>query len=165
MSTSQIGWMSRKRTYIAESNMPVPTASVASRAISSGSCSQLSSGVMMAAALHVPGTIDHFAVTFKDADGSYNLTIERDLGGSLVLETGFAGSKGTHLGRLRDINLPRRSEAAYKANTPVVNLRPFPYFNGTINEFLFGFHHRTEYRSVAPSSDPLAIDTASALTN
>jgi Carboxypeptidase regulatory-like domain/TonB dependent receptor-like, beta-barrel/TonB-dependent Receptor Plug Domain len=69
---------------------------------------------------------------------SYNLTVERDLGGSLVLEVGFAGSKGTHLGRLRDINLPRRSEAAYKANIPVVNLRPFPYFNGAINEFMFG---------------------------
>jgi len=42
-----------------------------------------------------------------------------------------------HLGRLRDINLPRRTETAYLANIAVVNLRPFPYFNGAINQFTF----------------------------
>ncbi|MBI3680945.1 MAG: TonB-dependent receptor [Acidobacteria bacterium] len=68
---------------------------------------------------------------------SYNLTIERDLGGGTALEIGFAGSRGLHLSRLRDINLPRRSEAAYLAGIAVVNLRPFPYFNGAINQFTF----------------------------
>jgi hypothetical protein len=69
---------------------------------------------------------------------SYNLTVERDLGSSLVIEIGFAGSKGTHLGRLRDVNLPRRTEASYIAGTATMNLRPFPYFNGAINQFVFG---------------------------
>jgi hypothetical protein len=68
---------------------------------------------------------------------SYNLTVERDLGGGMALELGYAGSKGTHLGRLRDVNLPRRTEAAYLAGIAVVNLRPFPSFNGAINQFGF----------------------------
>ena len=33
----------------------------------------------------------------------------------MALEIGYAGSKGTHLSRLKDINLPRRTEAAYLA--------------------------------------------------
>jgi hypothetical protein len=68
---------------------------------------------------------------------SYNLTVERDLGGGLALEIGFSGSKGTRLSRLKDINLPRRSEAAYRAGISAVNLRPFPYFNGAINQYQF----------------------------
>ncbi|MBI3209674.1 MAG: TonB-dependent receptor [Candidatus Solibacter usitatus] len=68
---------------------------------------------------------------------SYNLGVQRDLGDGIVLEVGFVGSKGTHLGRLKDINLPRRTEAAYLAGIGVVNLRPFPFFNGAINQFTF----------------------------
>ena len=68
---------------------------------------------------------------------SYNFTVERELASGVVLEIGYTGSKGTKLGRLRDINLPRRSEAAYLAGIAIVNLRPFPYFNGAINQFQF----------------------------
>ncbi len=68
---------------------------------------------------------------------SYNLTIERDLGGGAALEIGFAGSKGTHLGRMRDVNLPRRSLEAYLAGIATVDLRPFPFLNGTVNYFSF----------------------------
>src|SRR6185437_4706910 len=80
---------------------------------------------------------------------SWNLTIERDLGGGMALELGYAGSKGTHLGRLKDINLPRRTEAAYLAGTAVVNLRPFPYFNGAIQQF--GFHSNSIYNAAQVS--------------
>jgi hypothetical protein len=69
---------------------------------------------------------------------SYNLTIERDLGQGMVLEAGYVGSKGTHLGRQYDINLPRRSAEAYLAGIAVVNLRPYPYLNGAINYYTFG---------------------------
>jgi hypothetical protein len=69
---------------------------------------------------------------------SYNLTIERDLGGGAVLEIGFVGSKGTHLGRISDINVPRRSLEAYLANIPVVQLRPYSYLSGAINLYSFG---------------------------
>ncbi len=68
---------------------------------------------------------------------SANLTVERYLGDGTALEIGFVGSRGIHLSRLRDINLPRRTEAAYLANIAVQNLRPFPYFNGAINQFTF----------------------------
>src|SRR5581483_2395096 len=68
---------------------------------------------------------------------SWNMTIERDLGAGMSLELGYVGSKGTHLSRFKDINLPRRTEAAYLAGIPVQQLRPFPYFNGTIMQFQF----------------------------
>ncbi len=67
---------------------------------------------------------------------SYNLTVEREFFGQ-VIEIGYVGSRGTHLGRLRDVNLPRRSEAAYLAGIANIDLRPFPFFNGTINQFQF----------------------------
>ena len=76
---------------------------------------------------------------------SYNMTIERDLGAGMALEIGYAGSKGTHMGRLRDINLPRRTEATYLAGIAVVNLRPFPYFNGAIQQF--GFSSNSIYNA------------------
>ncbi len=58
---------------------------------------------------------------------TWNLTVERDLGGGVVLEMAYAGSKGTHLPREYDINqqLPIKS-----LNFP----RPFPAFS-TINFF------------------------------
>lgn len=69
---------------------------------------------------------------------SYNLTLERDLGGETVFEIGFVGSKGTHLGRLSDINIPRRSMEAYLANIATQQLRPYPFVNGAVNFFSFG---------------------------
>ena len=51
------------------------------------------------------------AVTYK----SYNLTIERDLGKGIVLESGYVGSKGTHLSREYNINQPLRSIPNYMA--------------------------------------------------
>ena len=38
----------------------------------------------------------------------YNLTIERELPGAAAVEIGFAGSKGSHLGRRYDVNQPLR---------------------------------------------------------
>ena len=38
---------------------------------------------------------------------------------------------------MRDVNLPRRSVEAYLAGIPTVNLRPFPFLNGTVNYFSF----------------------------
>ncbi|MBI3207445.1 MAG: TonB-dependent receptor [Candidatus Solibacter usitatus] len=76
---------------------------------------------------------------------SYNLTIQRDLGNGLVLEMGFVGSKGTKLGRLKDENLPRRSEEAYLAGRTVLSLRPFPFFNGAVN--MYSFHSNSIYNA------------------
>jgi Carboxypeptidase regulatory-like domain/TonB-dependent Receptor Plug Domain len=86
------------------------------------------------------GTTTSTGIEVNDPTGylqSWNLTIERDLGSGMSLEIGYAGSKGTKLSRFKDINLPRRSEAAYLAGTAVQQLRPFPYFNGTIMQFQF----------------------------
>jgi hypothetical protein len=69
---------------------------------------------------------------------SYNLTMERDLGGGMAVEIGFVGSKGTHLGRIYDINFPHRTLAAYLAGVPVVQLRRFPFLTGAINYYTFG---------------------------
>jgi len=71
---------------------------------------------------------------------AYSFTIERDLGGGHVLEIGYVGSKGTHLGRRGDINKPRRSIEAFLANIPTRELRPYSFIDGAINLFLFGFN-------------------------
>jgi hypothetical protein len=60
---------------------------------------------------------------------SWNFTVERDLGHGLGLEAGYAGSKGTHLGRKYDINQILR--------TPTSQLRPYPGF-GEIDYYSFG---------------------------
>jgi hypothetical protein len=69
---------------------------------------------------------------------SYNLTMERDIGGGMALEIGFVGSKGTHLGRQYDINIPHRSMDAYLKGIPNAQLRRFPFLNGAINYYTFG---------------------------
>ena len=87
------------------------------------------------------GTTSTFGYDVNTRTGylqSFNLTIERDLGHGIALEIGYTGSKGTHLGKLRDINLPRRTEQAYQAGTPIQNLRPYPFYNGAINAFTYG---------------------------
>jgi hypothetical protein len=47
---------------------------------------------------------------------TYNFTLERDIGKGAVIETGYVGSKGTHLGRQYDINQPFRTIPNYLAN-------------------------------------------------
>jgi hypothetical protein len=69
---------------------------------------------------------------------SYNLTVEREIGNGMAIELGFVGSKGTHLGRQYDINIPRRSMEAYLAGIPVARLRPYSFLNGAINYYTFG---------------------------
>ena len=68
---------------------------------------------------------------------SYNLTVERDVGGGAVVEVGFVGSKGTHLGRQYDINQPIRSMEAYLAGIAAADLRPIKGLNA-INYYTFG---------------------------
>src|SRR5262249_19244152 len=53
---------------------------------------------------------------------SWNLTVEREIARGLVLEAGYAGSKGTHLTRRYDVNQQFREQA-------LINLRPFPAFS------------------------------------
>ncbi len=55
---------------------------------------------------------------------SFNLTIERELGGTAI-EVAYAGSKGTHLPRRYDINQAGRS-------VELSTVRPYPFF-GSIN--------------------------------
>lgn len=61
---------------------------------------------------------------------SWNFTIEREVGDGVVVEAGYAGSKGTHLGRKYDINQELR--------TPAATTRPYPGF-GDIEYYTFGF--------------------------
>ncbi|MGH9661452.1 MAG: carboxypeptidase regulatory-like domain-containing protein, partial [Bryobacteraceae bacterium] len=68
---------------------------------------------------------------------SYNFTVERDAGGGMVVEAGFVGSKGTHLGRQYDINQPIRTMEAYLAGVAVAQLRPVPAL-AAINYYQFG---------------------------
>ena len=68
---------------------------------------------------------------------SYNLTIERSIGQSNVVEIGYVGSKGTHLGRQYNINLPLRSREFFLAfGTGFPN--PYAPFTGAINYWDFG---------------------------
>ena len=60
---------------------------------------------------------------------SWNLTIERELGLGIVAEVGYAGSKGTHLGRKYDLNQELR--------TPTSTTRPYAGF-GDIEYYSFG---------------------------
>lgn len=53
---------------------------------------------------------------------SWNLALEREFKGGLVVEAAYAGSKGTHLQRRYDINQPGRTQATS-------TIRPFPAFN------------------------------------
>ena len=62
---------------------------------------------------------------------SWNLTIERDLGGGQALEIGYVGSKGTHLQRSYDLNQPIRdlALATETAGGTLVFPRPVDGFN------------------------------------
>ena len=61
---------------------------------------------------------------------SWNLTFERELGSGAVLEIGYVGSKGTHLGINYNINQPLRTAAG-------TSPRPYPEFTN-IPFFSFG---------------------------
>ncbi|MDX1984934.1 MAG: carboxypeptidase regulatory-like domain-containing protein [Bryobacteraceae bacterium] len=52
----------------------------------------------------------------------WNVSVQRHLGRSRVLEVGYVGSKGTHLLSARDVNQPRPSAAEF-------NLRPLPQYD------------------------------------
>ena len=64
---------------------------------------------------------------------SYNFTLEREIGRGQVLEAAYVGSKGTHLGRQYDVNMPIRTEAQYKATgtfpRPVTGLNAINYWS------------------------------------
>ena len=62
---------------------------------------------------------------------SWNLTVERDLGGGQALELGYVGSKGSHLQRQYDLNQPIRDPALATegANGALVFPRPIREFN------------------------------------
>ncbi len=62
---------------------------------------------------------------------SWNLTVERDLGGGQALELGYVGSKGSHLQRQYDLNQPIRdlALATEGANGNLVFPRPVQDFN------------------------------------
>ena len=67
---------------------------------------------------------------------TYNLTVERQLGSSSALEVSYSGSKGTHLGRLYDLNQPYYDPAFKLPNGSY----PAPYVAAAspINYFAFG---------------------------
>jgi hypothetical protein len=67
---------------------------------------------------------------------SYNLTVEHEVGRGNVLEVAYVGSKGTHLGREYNINLPYRSIAWYEANGTNFPT-PYPPWS-TIDYYDFG---------------------------
>jgi len=60
---------------------------------------------------------------------SWNFTVEREVGRGVALEAGYAGSKGTHLGRKYDVNQEIR--------TPTSITRPYAGF-GDIEYYTFG---------------------------
>jgi outer membrane receptor protein involved in Fe transport len=60
---------------------------------------------------------------------SWNFTIERDLGRGVGIETGYSGSKGTHLGRKYDINQQVRTRTS--------TTRPYAGY-GDIEYYTFG---------------------------
>ena len=62
---------------------------------------------------------------------SWNLTVERDFGAGQVVEIGYVGSKGTHLQRRYNLNMPIRDLdlATVAANGNLVFPRPIQGFN------------------------------------
>lgn len=60
---------------------------------------------------------------------SWNFTIEREIGKGVAVEVGYAGSKGSHLGRKYDLN--------QEVRLPTSTTRPFPSF-GDIEYYSFG---------------------------
>jgi hypothetical protein len=67
---------------------------------------------------------------------SWNFTIEREVGKGVAIEVGYAGSKGTHLGRKYDLNQEIR--------TPASTTRPFAGYGDT--EY-YSFGSNSSYQS------------------
>ena len=70
---------------------------------------------------------------------SWNMTVERDMGGGQVVEIAYVGSKGTHLQRRYNLNLPIRDPAVATigANGNYIFPRPITGFNN-LNYNSFG---------------------------
>jgi len=121
------------------------------------------------------GTLSPFSVDPRDRTPylqQWNLSLERSLGGALLLEVAYAGSKGTKLTERVNIN-----QAVLPANpaapTPIVARRPFPNFGDILsanwqeNSNYHGLQARLEKRFSSGLSFLLgygwshAIDTAS----
>jgi hypothetical protein len=66
---------------------------------------------------------------------SWNFTLERELFHSVAVEAAYVGSKGTHLGRLYNLNQPYRVPSMKLPNGSFPS--PIPVFN-TVNYFSFG---------------------------
>jgi hypothetical protein len=64
---------------------------------------------------------------------SWNLTVERSLGHESAVEVGYAGSKGTHLAKSYNLNLPYNRSAALPTG-----ITPYPQW-GNITYYGFGF--------------------------
>ena len=69
---------------------------------------------------------------------SWNLTIERDLGGGMALEIGYAGIERHAPGPAKGHQPAAPEHATYLAGIGAVNLRPFPLLQRAINQFQFG---------------------------
>jgi len=76
---------------------------------------------------------------------SWNLTVERELGQGIVIETGYVGSKGTHLGRKYNVNQQIRlpNNALPDGTYP----RSYPGFTD-IEYYSFGFNSTYEAGSI-----------------
>jgi hypothetical protein len=72
---------------------------------------------------------------------SWNLTVEHELGQGVVIETGYVGSKGTHLGRKYDIN--QQIRLPNNAQPDETYPRPYPGFTD-IEYYSFGFNSSYE---------------------
>jgi hypothetical protein len=78
------------------------------------------------------GFQDHAPTAYMQ---NYNLTVEQEVGRGNVVEVSYNGSKGTHLGRRYDVNMPFRTVQNYETTGtfPV----PYPPL-GAINYWDFG---------------------------
>jgi hypothetical protein len=61
---------------------------------------------------------------------SYNLTVEKNVGGGAAVEVAYVGSKATHLARQTNINVPRITAETYMDTG--TGPRPFPYFGNIL---------------------------------
>jgi hypothetical protein len=77
---------------------------------------------------------------------SWNFTVERELGRGLVVEIGYTGSKGTHLGRKYDVNQEIRLPNNQLSNG--LYPRPFPGFTD-IEYYSFGFNSSYEAGTIS----------------
>lgn len=104
---------------------------------------------------------------------SWNLTIEHEIGRGVAIEVGYAGSKGTHLGRKYDLNqslrLPGLALPTELYPKPFPNLNSISYYsfggNSSYNSGQFSLHKRFSHGMFFRVNYVFAksIDTASGL--